>query len=119
MIYELANYFVWQPLRGYAVAGCFATLLGFSFIVNRQFKKILHLPAALACVAWFLFGLNEFIAKVNGWDIRIDLLLFWPGILLLSGVCTIVWLAGIAKIMIERRKTTANRTVDPGGSTSG
>ncbi len=101
---ELANFFVGEPLRAYAVAGIFCMMFGFSFLVSHRFRAGLHLPPAVACVAWFLFGLNEFFAKENGWNIRIDLLILWPGIMTLSATCTIIWLVGLARIARNRLK---------------
>lgn len=113
--------FVWNPVRAYLMAGGFAILLAVTILCAGGFKPRIHILILAATLLWLFFGLNEYQAKQKGWDIRVDLLLFWP-ILLVVSIAS-VW-RGLRSIVAWKSKdgnanNGPNRTVDPqGGSTS-
>ena len=76
--------FVGHPERAFIMAGVFVILLVASAIRAEGFKPRIHRIILMAVVLWVLFGLNENQAKAKGWDIRVDLLLFYPVLFVLS-----------------------------------
>ncbi len=82
--------FIWAPWRCVAVAGALSV---FASVVTHRRGIGLESPGIVtwaAVLAWLLFGVNEYYARKNGWDIRIDLLLGAP-------LLYLVTLTGVAR----------------------
>ncbi len=83
-IYGLAQPFVWHPARALLVALALAFLaLGFPHRGRS--------PLLLAAGAWVVFALLEFIAWRERADIRVDLLVTWPALCLVTAGCVLAW----------------------------
>ncbi len=66
--------FIWHPERIAAI--CAFLLLAFVFVLSiRRFPSW---PLLIAAVVWGSFALWEWCAKAKGWDIRVDLFLIYP-----------------------------------------
>ncbi len=102
--------FVWHPGRAYFVAASFAVLLAVSLLAGGGFKARVHGMILTACILWVLFGLNEHQARAKGWNIRVDLLLFWP-ILLVVSVAS-AWRGVCCMLTGEKNKENANKASD-------
>jgi hypothetical protein len=79
-IYRLAQPFVWHPGRALIVSLALA-LAGFGF--RDRGGRALFLAAA----AWAVFALLEFLAWRERADIRVDLLVTWPALCLVTAAC--------------------------------
>lgn len=86
-----ATLFIECPQLAFVVAAVFAVLLLASPLRTGRWRTRYHLVQLLAFVAWILFGLNEIQARAAGWNIRVDLLLTMPLMLLLTSAA--VWSA--------------------------
>lgn len=78
-LYVLAQPFVWHPGRALLVASGLL-LLALPIRSGRR-------PLLLATAAWILFGGLEFTAWRQRADIRVDLLITWPVLCLLTAAC--------------------------------
>ena len=83
-LYSLAQPFVWHPGRALLVAVALV-LLG----LGRRYRG--RRPLLIAAAAWALFALLEFIAWRERADIRVDLLVTWPALCLITLGCLLVW----------------------------
>ena len=92
-LYALAQPFVWHPGRALLVAVAFGLLaLGLRYRGRR--------PLLVAAAAWTVFALLEFMAWRARADIRVDLLVTWPALCLITLGCVLA---------------SARRWVKPGG----
>jgi hypothetical protein len=96
-LYGLAQPFVWHPGRALLVAVAFA-------LVALGLRSGGRRPLLVAAAAWALFALLELIAWRERADIRVDLLVTWPLLCLITAGCVLAW---------------ARRRVKPGGPRSG
>lgn len=78
-LYALAQPFVWHPARAALVAGSWLLLA----LLLRPGRR----PLLLAAAAWTLFALLEFVAWRERADIRVDLLITWPGLCFVTAAC--------------------------------
>ena len=92
-----AQPFVFQPLRFAIVALAFLALALISLALRPTRPRARLWPATVPLVCWVLAALNEYGAKVHNADIRLDLLLGWPVLLLLSLVCIGFWIDGVLR----------------------
>jgi hypothetical protein len=92
IIYRWAKYFVWHPGRAFGVSLIFWCLLLLTFALRARWPGVRTLPMLVAALAWVLFGLLEYEAYRERADIRVDLLVTWPGLLLVTAVCCGIWL---------------------------
>lgn len=100
-----------HPERAYMIAGAFAVLIALSIFSTGGFKPRIHVPMLGTALLWVLFGLNEYNAMQKGWNIRVDLLLFWPILLVMS--IGSVW-RGVRCIVGRTSKDgNANRQIQP------
>ena len=95
--YDSANYFVWEPQRSYVVAIFFALLPFVGALVTRDKRTLFHWSAPTAALAWLLFGINEYYCKKNDWNIRIDLLISWPVMVIGTIACLFFWVRMLLK----------------------
>jgi hypothetical protein len=84
LIYGPATPFVGHPERAYIVAALLAALCLVSLVYSRPPNPIAALMLVTAAVAWGGFGYLEALAVASGANIRIDLLVTWPLLCLLS-----------------------------------
>ena len=89
-LYSLAQPFVWHPGRALTV-GLALALVGFGFR-DRGGRRLF--PAA---VTWAVFALLEFIAWRERADIRVDLLVTWPVLSLVTAACLAAWVYRLVK----------------------
>jgi hypothetical protein len=92
ILWMAANYFNWHPWRAFGVSLIFWGLLLLSFILWSWRPQVRTLPLLLAASAWVLFGLLEYEAHWERANIRVDLLLTWPALLLVTVACCGIWL---------------------------
>jgi hypothetical protein len=84
LIYSLAQPFVWHPARA-LIVGLALGLLAFGFR-NRGGGFLV-----LAAAAWGVFALLEFFAWRQRANIRVDLLVTWPALCLITAGCLLAW----------------------------
>ena len=76
---------MWHPERAFIGAFIFIVLVVISVLVNRGRFRLKYIwPLLLAFCFWILFGINEYIMYSTKADLRIDLLLFGPALILVS-----------------------------------
>ena len=91
-LYDIAQPFVWHPERALIVVlGC--------LLVALILPKAVRRPLFIAAGAWSVFALLEFEAWRERADIRVDLLVTWPALCLLTVGCVFV----TVKWMVTRR----------------
>ena len=95
--YDAADFFVGQPLRSYGVALVMVLLLIAGAAITRQRKALFHGPTLGVAVAWVIYGVNEYYARESGSNIRVDLLVFWPAIVIGTITGLIFWVKMILK----------------------
>jgi hypothetical protein len=83
-IYSLAQPFVWHPGRALLVAAALV-LLGLG--LRDRGRR----PLLIAAAAWAVFALLEFMAWRERADIRVDLLVTWPALCLITVACLVAW----------------------------
>lgn len=96
-LYGLAQPFVWHPGRALLVAAAFA-------LVALGLRDRGRRPLLVAAAAWALFALLELMAWRERADIRVDLLVTWPALCLITAGCLLA---------------LARRWIKPGGPRSG
>jgi hypothetical protein len=89
-LYTLAQPFVWHPGRA-LIVGLALALLAFGFR-DRGGRRLF-----LAAAAWGVFALLELIAWRERADIRVDLLVTWPALCLVTAACLVAWLYRLVK----------------------
>lgn len=101
ILFVPASPFIGHPERANLMAAGIAILLVVSVWQSRKFKALTHILLLFTTILWVMFGLNEIQAQQNGWDIRVDLLFYWPVLLAISVAST--WL-GIRSIATRKFK---------------
>jgi hypothetical protein len=103
---------VFHPERAFFLAGLFAILFAVSLVRMRRFNLRRHLILLFAVLAWALFGLHEGLAMSNGWNIRIDLFISWPLMLVVSIVAAWTGLRSLAPRTsdVQNAKKSANES---------
>jgi hypothetical protein len=89
-LYTLAQPFVWHPGRALLVSLALG-LVGFG-LRDRGGRRLF-----LAAAAWAVFAILEFIAWRERADIRVDLLVTWPALCLITAVCVATWAYRLSK----------------------
>jgi hypothetical protein len=89
-LYGLAQPFVWHPGRALFVALVLA-LVGYGF--RRRGGRAPFVAAA----AWAVFALLEFSAWRERANIRVDLLVTWPVLCLITVACLLLWVRRLAR----------------------
>lgn len=102
-LFAPANWLAGHPERAYAIAIVFM-LMGF---VDRQLARrgapirpwAMFVPAA----AWLLFAIHEFhvrydTSRVDNWTVRLDLVITWPFMVMLTGGFIGLWLANLRRV---------------------
>src|SRR6266542_5415109 len=78
------DFFVWRPDRIGAVAGAFLILALATAVLGRSNPRFRSWPLFAAAALWALYAPYESWAHRKGWNIRVDLLLFYPILLAVS-----------------------------------
>jgi hypothetical protein len=89
-LFHLAEPFIWEPGR--------ALLVGLSLaILGLIFRLRGGRPLLIAAGAWGIFALLELIAWRQRYDIRVDLLVTWPTLLLVTIGCLVTWVRRLVR----------------------
>ena len=91
ILYMPIQPFIWHPERAFLVAIIFFVMLSVMFLRKKKNKKVMLWPTMAAIVIWCIFGVNEYFAKINQWDIRVDLLILMPLVLFVSLFSIFTW----------------------------
>lgn len=84
LIYFPSQQVIRNPAYAFVVAFGFAALLVISFVRGGKIRPWVHASCLLACALWVAFGMHEYRMREVSNPIRVDLLLLWPPLLLLS-----------------------------------
>ena len=99
-LYALAQPFVWHPARALLVA------LGW-LLVALTLPSTVRRPLFISAVAWSVFALLELEAWRERANIRIDLLVTWPALCLLTVGCLFLTVRRIVTRGVRRRGEAA------------
>lgn len=83
-VYSPAVWFQDQPVRSLLVACAFMIPAG---IARWRRGGKAGRALGIASAAWALYALNEYIANRQRADIRLDLVLFWPALVVVTALC--------------------------------
>ena len=78
------DFFVWEPGRVAIVAGAFFLTFIACAILKRSNPRFRSWPILAAAALWGLYALWEWLAFEKRWNIRVDLLLIYPFLLVAS-----------------------------------
>jgi hypothetical protein len=78
------DFFVWEPGRVAIVAGAFFFTFIACAILERSNPRFRSWPILAAAALWGLYALWEWLAFEKRWNIRVDLLLIYPFLLVAS-----------------------------------
>ena len=96
-LYTLAQPFVWHPARA-LVVGLVLALVSFGFRA-RGGRRLM-----LAAAAWAVFALLEFLAWRERADIRVDLLITWPALCLVTTACLVAWVFPLVRWRVRSKR---------------
>ncbi len=99
-LYDLAQPFVWHPARAFLVA------LGW-LLVALALPSTLRRPLFITAVGWGAFALLELEAWRERANIRVDLLVTWPALCLLTVGCLSVTVRRILTRRVQGRGEAA------------
>jgi hypothetical protein len=86
-LYSLAQPFVWHPAR--------AALVSLAFVLLAlAFRRTGWRPLLIAAASWAVFAGLEFMAWRERADIRVDLLVTWPVLCLVTVASLAMWARG-------------------------
>lgn len=92
--FKAMSVFVWNPWLA-VVIGMLIGTIGYlttkEFTKKTKMMKSLYLPAAL----WLIYAAWEFYAKMQGANIRIDLLVIYPLLVAATTIGFVLWFIGI------------------------
>ncbi|MDB4900357.1 MAG: hypothetical protein JWN53_2165 [Gemmatimonadetes bacterium] len=99
-LYSLSHPFVGHAWRAFAVAAvAFLAALATRFARKRVpigGRTVSPTPWIVVTVAWALFGACEAEATREHSDIRVDLLVSWPVLCLVTLVCAVIWIRAVS-----------------------
>src|SRR5574341_961995 len=96
-LYGLAQPFVWHPAKAALVAAGFLFL---AFTLPRAARQAL----LIAAIGWGVFAALEFEAWRARADIRVDLLITWPALCLVTVGCTVAAAKRLARQVAKGRE---------------
>lgn len=111
MLYGPTRLFVGHPEMALFVAAGFIAFLAVSVVYSRGLRHASQGGLVLAAYSWVAFGLFEASLVGTGANIRVDLLVTWPALVVLSVLVTL-W--GIADLTVPP-PPPAPPTEDPQG----
>lgn len=95
-LYSLSHPFVGHALRAFAVAAvAFLAALATRIARKRAMlggRTVSPTPWIVVGIAWALFGACEAEATREHSDIRVDLLVSWPVLCLVTVACAVIWI---------------------------
>ena len=75
--------FIWHPERVMVVA-FFFSLLYFGLVLSKAATRVRVRPILIAAIAWALYSAWEYHCKIQRYNIRVDLLLIYPLLVIVS-----------------------------------
>ena len=96
-LYDLVLPFVWHAWRAFGVAFAFLVLYGIARLVRLHHPASSPKPILVATIAWTLFALMEAEATRERANIRVDLLVTWPLLCLVSVWAVALWLVTLLR----------------------
>jgi hypothetical protein len=96
LLWRGANFFNWHPGRALVVALIVWGLYLLSRRLRTRRPQVRTRPLLVLAGAWTLFTLMELEAWRSRANIRVDLLVTWPAIVLLTLVCCGLWLHSLS-----------------------
>jgi len=94
--FKAMSVFVWKPWLAVIVGvliGAIAYLTTKRFTKKTKMLKSLYLPAVL----WLIYAAWEFYAKMQGANIRIDLLVIYPLLVTVTTIGFVLWFIGMRR----------------------
>lgn len=83
------DFFVWHPGRVAVVAGAFLLAFIACAVLERINRRFRSWPLFAAAALWGLYALWEWLALEKRWNIRVDLFLIYP-LLLVASITALV-----------------------------
>lgn len=96
-LYDLGQPFVWHAWRAFGVAFAFLVVYGFARLVRPHRPRSSPKPILVATIAWTVFALMEAEATRERANIRVDLLVTWPLLCVVSLGAVALWLRGLLR----------------------
>ncbi|HEX8319440.1 hypothetical protein [Longimicrobium sp.] len=96
-LYDLVQPFVWHAWRAFGVAFAFLLLYGVARLVRPNRPRSSPKPMLIATIAWTVFALMEAEATRERANIRVDLLVTWPLLCLVSLGAVALWLGSLLR----------------------
>lgn len=106
ILFALIEPFHFHPERALLVAGLFALFSIAALLRYRGSMLHFHLIMLLPVIGWVLFAWMEQVANANGWNIRVDLFVSVP--LLLVATAAGVW-AGFRIALSDQGQSPGSR----------
>ena len=78
------DFFVWHPGRVAVVAAAFGLAAAMLALLGRSSPRVRGWPMFAAAALWGLYALWEGLALEKRWNIRVDLFLIYPVLLVVS-----------------------------------
>lgn len=101
----IVEFFVWQPAHFWAVAAVFGAVFFVAIIVKKRYHPQLRaLPMLIVSIMWLIMGYLEWRAKIQGANIRIDILLIWPFFFSVTAVLITFFILSLIRAVREIRK---------------
>jgi hypothetical protein len=94
--FETMSVFVWKPWLAAVVGlliGAITYLTTIKFTKKTKMMKSLYVPAVL----WLIYAAWEFYARMQGANIRIDLLVIYPLLVTVTILGFVLWIIGIRR----------------------
>lgn len=91
-MHVLAHIFVWHPFRCWAISVLFFLLYIFSRKLEAMNIQVSPIRILFPAIAWLLFGLLEYSSTIERANIRLDLLVTWPLLIIITSVFLFTWL---------------------------
>ena len=85
------DFFVWHPERAGFIALVFLTAALLIVILQWRMKGRIHSwPCLAASISWALYAAWEWYATIKRWNIRVDLFMLFPALLVVSAWAVIL-----------------------------
>ena len=94
--YQSMSVFISAPWLA-ALFGVVFAVIAFSNTRTRTSKRTLTVPLYISATLWLLYAVWEFYAGISGANIRIDLLLIYPILFIVTLLSLVIWLSAIIR----------------------
>ncbi len=84
MVTDFFDFLVWHPERAAVVALLFFAAALIMAVLQWRSRRFRSWPCLAATVVWALYGVWEWYAHTKRWNIRVDLLVLYPMLLMVS-----------------------------------